>query len=58
MQRKTDLYQFGAEHLLSFIKDDKQTVLSIIIHAVTAVLTWLKYSDIESQLDLTDAPNS
>lgn len=42
---------------MSFTKDDKQTMLSIIIHVVTVVLTWLKYSDIASQLYLTDASN-
>lgn len=35
---------------VSFIKDGKQTMLSITIHVVTAVLTWLKYSDIASRL--------
>lgn len=42
---------------MSFTKDNKQTMLSIIIHVVTAILTWLKYSDIASQPYLTDALN-
>lgn len=40
---------------VSFIKDGKQTMLSVTIHVVTAVLTWLKYSDIASRL--FDAPH-
>ena len=57
MHRKTHLDHVGTVYPLFFIKDDQQTMLSIIIHVVSAVLTWLKYSGIASQLHFTDAPN-